>query len=162
MPFFDKELSKTIVTRAKLRNNFLQNKCEENRKLNAKQRNFCISLLWKVKKRNYETLNEKSVIDDKLFWKAVSPFLSDKIVGKSNIHLTENGELTKQDLDIQIYSNNKLFLDNVNDSTIKSILKCRNHPSIVAIRNQCENRASFSFSEVDKKFWKFDFESGCE
>ena len=99
MPFFDKELSKTIVTRAKLRNNFLQNKCEENRKLNAKQRNFCISLLRKVKKRHYETLNEKSVIDDKLFWKAVSPFLSDKIVGKSNIHLTENGELTKQDLE---------------------------------------------------------------
>ena len=99
MPFFDKELSKTIVTRAKLQNNFLQNKCEENRKLNAKQRNFCISLLRKVKKRNYETLNEKSVIDDKLFWKAVSPFLSDKIVGKSNIHLTENGELTKQDLE---------------------------------------------------------------
>ena len=29
----------------------------------------------------------------------MSPFLSDKIVGKSNIHLTENGELTKQDLE---------------------------------------------------------------
>ena len=99
MPFFDKELSKGIVTRTKLRNNFLQNKSEENRKLYAKQRNFCISLLRKVKKRNYESLYEKSVIDNKLLWKAVSPFLSDKIVGKNKIHLTENGELIKPDLE---------------------------------------------------------------
>ena len=99
MPFFDKELSKGIVTRTKLRNNFLQNKSEENRKLYAKQRNFCISLLRKVKKRNYESLYEKSVIDNKLLWKAVSPFLSNKIVGKNKIHLTENGELIKPDLE---------------------------------------------------------------
>ena len=99
MPFFDKELSKGIVTRTKLRNNFLQNKSEENRKLYAKQRNFCISLLRKVKKRNYGSLYEKSVIDNKLLWKAVSPFLSDKIVGKNKIHLTENVELIKPDLE---------------------------------------------------------------
>ena len=99
MPFFDKELSKGIVTRTKLRNNFLQNKSEENRKLYAKQRNFCISLLRKVKKRNYESLYEKSVIDNKLLWKAVSPFLSDKIVGKNKIHLTETVELIKPDLE---------------------------------------------------------------
>ena len=29
MPFFDKELSKTIMTRTKLRNDLRQNKCEE-------------------------------------------------------------------------------------------------------------------------------------
>ena len=34
---------------------------------------------------------------------------------------------------------------------MKAILKFRNHPGFVAIRNQCENRASFSFTEVDKK-----------
>ena len=99
MPFFEKELPKGTVTRTKLRNNFLQNKSEENRKLYAKQRNFCISLLRKIKKRNYESLYEKSVIDNKLLWKAVSPFLSDKIVGKNKIHLTENGELIKPDLE---------------------------------------------------------------
>ena len=43
MPFFDKELSKAIMTRTKLRNSFLQNKSEENKKLYAKQRNFCVS-----------------------------------------------------------------------------------------------------------------------
>ena len=56
MPFFDKELSKAIMTRTKLRNNFIQNKSEENRKLHAKQRNFCVYLLRKMKKRYYENL----------------------------------------------------------------------------------------------------------
>ena len=51
MPFFDTELSKAIMTRTKLHNNFLQNKSEQNRKLYAKQRHLCVSLLRKVKKR---------------------------------------------------------------------------------------------------------------
>ena len=55
MPFFDKELSQTIMTRTKLRNDLRQNKCEENRKPYAKQRNFCVTFLRKIKKRYYET-----------------------------------------------------------------------------------------------------------
>ena len=51
MSFFDTELSKAIMTRTKLHNNFLQNKSEQNRKLYAKQRHFCVPLLRKVKKR---------------------------------------------------------------------------------------------------------------
>ena len=43
MPFFNKELSKAIMTRTKLRNIFLQNRSEENRILYTKQRNFCLS-----------------------------------------------------------------------------------------------------------------------
>ena len=77
---------------------FLQNKSEENRKLDAKQRKFCVSLLRKIKKGYYENLNEKSVIDNKLFLKTVKLFLSEKIEGKNKIHSTENGELIKVDL----------------------------------------------------------------
>ena len=53
MLFFDKRLSKAIMTRTKLRNDFRQNKCEENRKFYAKQETF-VSLLRKMKKRYYE------------------------------------------------------------------------------------------------------------
>ena len=93
MLFFDKELSKT---RTKLRSNFLQNKTDKNRKLYAKQRNIWVSFSKNIKKK-YENLVEKSVIDNKLIWKTVKPFLSDKIVVKKKIHLTENGELIKTD-----------------------------------------------------------------
>ena len=99
MPFFNKELSKAIITRTKLRNIFLQNKSEENRIRYARQRNFCVSLLRKTKKEYYQNLNEKSVIDNKSFWKTVKPFLSDKTHGNDKIHLIENDELLKTDLE---------------------------------------------------------------
>ena len=53
MPFLNKDLSKAIMTRIKL-NIFLQNKSEENKIRYTKQRNFCVSLLRKTKKRYYE------------------------------------------------------------------------------------------------------------
>ena len=87
------------MRRTKLCNNFLHNKSDKNRKFYAKQRNFCVCLLRKFKKRYYKTLNEKAVIVNKLFWKAVKPFLSHKFVGKNKIHLTENGELIKTNLE---------------------------------------------------------------
>ena len=50
MSFFNKELSKAIMTRTKLHNIFLQNSSEENRIRYTKQINFCVSLLRKTKK----------------------------------------------------------------------------------------------------------------
>ena len=69
MPFFNKELSKAIMTQTKLRNIFLQNRSEENRIRYAKQRNFCVSLLRKTRNRYYKNLNETFVVDNKLFGK---------------------------------------------------------------------------------------------
>ena len=34
---------------------------------------------------------------------------------------------------------------------MKAILEYRNHPNIATIKNQCENRASFSFPKLDNK-----------
>ena len=34
---------------------------------------------------------------------------------------------------------------------MKTSLKYRNHSSIIAVKIQCKNRASFSVTEVDKK-----------
>ena len=94
------------MTRTKLRNIFLQNKSEENKIRYTKQINFCVSLLRKTKKRYYENLNEKSVVDNKLFWKTVKPLLSDKVMGKDHIHLVENDELIKTDLETAEMFNN--------------------------------------------------------
>ena len=131
-------------------------------------KDFCISLLRKTKKRYYENLNEKSVVDNKLFWKTVKPLLSDKVAGKDEIHLIENNELVKtdletaevlnnffsnivQNLDISRYSNDEPLVSNTNDATLKAILKYRNHPSIIAIQNKCKDKGSFNFIEVDQK-----------
>ena len=106
MPFFKKELSKAIMTRTKLQNIFLQKRGEENRIRYTKQRNFCVSLLKKKTKKRYENVNEKSVEDNKLFWKTVKLLLSDKVAGKDEIHLIENNELVKTDLETAEVLNN--------------------------------------------------------
>ena len=130
-------------------------------------RNFCVSLLRKAKKRS-ENLNEKFVVDNKLFWKTVKPLLSDNVAGKDEIHLIENNELVKtdletaevlnnffsnivQNLDISRYSNDEPLVSNTNDATLKAILKYRNHPSIIAIQNKCKGKGNFNFIEVGHK-----------
>ena len=67
--------------------------------------------LRKTKKRYYENLNEKSVVDNKLFWKTVKPLLSDKVGGKDKIHLIENNELVKTDLETTMVLNK--FFSNI-------------------------------------------------
>ena len=168
MPFFNKELSKAIMTRTKLGNIFPQNRSEENRIRYTKQINFCASLLRKIKKRYYENLNKKFVVDNKLFWKTVKPLLTDKVAGKNKIRLIENNELVKtdletaevfnnffsnivQNLDISRYSNDETLVINTNDATLKAILKYRNHTSIIAIRSKCKDKGNFNFIEVDQK-----------
>ena len=48
--------------------------------------------------RYYENVNEKSVVDENLFW-TVKLLLFDNIDGKDKIHFIENDELVKIDLE---------------------------------------------------------------
>ena len=96
MPFLTKELSKEIVTRFRLQS-YLKHRNDTNRLLYTKQRNSCVSLLRKTKKRYYDNLNKRCVIDNKLFWKAVKPFLSDKVMTIDTIYLTKKDKIIKTD-----------------------------------------------------------------
>ena len=78
IPFVTKDLSQTIMKRLELRNNYLKNKTDANRKLYRKQRNYCVSLLRKCKYNYYASLEEKKKSDNKLFWKVIKPSVSDK------------------------------------------------------------------------------------
>ena len=49
-PFLNKALLKAIMARTKLRNNFLKNRSEENKKNYIMQRHYCVSLLRKSKR----------------------------------------------------------------------------------------------------------------
>ena len=78
---------------------------------------------------------------------------------KDEIHLIENNELVKtdletaevlnnffsnivQNLDISRYSNDEPLVSNTNDANLKAILKYRNHPSIITIQNKCKDKGS--------------------
>ena len=92
MPFVTKDLSKAIMKRSKLRNNYLKKKTDTNRMLYKKQRNYCVSHLRKSKTSFYANLDEKKVPDNKLFWKVIKPLLSDKSCVKEQINLVGKGK----------------------------------------------------------------------
>ena len=55
----NKDFSKEIMARSRLRNKYIKNRNEENRAIYVKQRNYCVSLLRKSKKKYYENLDKK-------------------------------------------------------------------------------------------------------
>ena len=59
MPFMNSALSKEMMTRARLRNNFLKDRSEENKTKYSKQRSYCVSLLRKSKSKYLGNLNKK-------------------------------------------------------------------------------------------------------
>ena len=65
----------------------------ESRTKYKKQRNFCVSLLRKTKKKFYENLNPNLITDNKKFWKQVKPFFSDKTPLNNNIILLEDNKI---------------------------------------------------------------------
>ena len=85
LPFINKTLSKGIMKRTRLRNKFLKNRNDYNKREFSKQRNYCVSLVRKSKKLYYSNLDEKKVTDNKTFWKTIKPFLSDKTVSKEKV-----------------------------------------------------------------------------
>ena len=93
LPFMNKILSKEIMKRTRLRNKFLKDRNKENKSKYSKQRNYCVSLIRKMKKDYYSNLDVKEVTDNKTFWKTIKRFLSDKIVSTERITLIDNGEV---------------------------------------------------------------------
>ena len=84
-----KELHREIMKRSRLRNNLLRTKSQEDRLKYNKQRNFC-KLLRTAKKLYFTNFDIKKV-DNRSFWKTVSPnIFSTKCSKGDKIALNEN------------------------------------------------------------------------
>ena len=103
MPFITKDLSKAIMKRSRLRNNFLKNRTGKNKTSYTKQWNYCVSLLKKSRKKHFANLNEKDILDNKLFWKTIKPSFSDKIMTRNrrNLKKSEKEEKIKTELETE-------------------------------------------------------------
>ena len=168
-PFMNKELSKAIMTRSRLRNKFNKSKSIEDKIKYNKQRNFCVSLLRRTKRVYYENLDEKLITDNKKFWKTVKPFLSDKSMSNEKITLIENEEIITEDLKIaeilnSYFSNivanlnirdfshpSQIKEPDLNDPILNAINHYKYHPSIIAINNFWQNSKEFSFSLLSRE-----------
>ena len=112
-PFMTKTLSKEIMHRSKLKNNYNKIPTEENKKLYKKQRNFCVALL-KREKRNYYNNLELSIFkDNKTFWQTVKPLFSDKQkLIERNIVITDDGK---------VYTDNTIVAEKLNTFFIEAV-----------------------------------------
>ena len=87
LPFINKELSKAIMNSTRLRNVYLRKRSDENRKKYSKQRNYCVLLLRRTKRKYYSSLDEKSITDNKTFWRTSKPLPSEKSPSNAKITL---------------------------------------------------------------------------
>ena len=76
-----------MMNRSRLRNQFFKNRSVESRMKYNKQRNICVALLRKTKRKYYEALKLSDVKDNKTFRKTVKPLFGNKIKCKSQIGL---------------------------------------------------------------------------
>ena len=77
-PFMNKTLSRAIMKRSRLKNRFLKNPNNENELKYKKQRNYCVNVLNKAKKKYFNSLNNRNISNNKEFWKVVKPFFQKK------------------------------------------------------------------------------------
>ena len=145
-------LRKAIMRRSHLEKVYYKNKSEKSFKAYKKQKNFCSRLYKKERKRFFNNLNPSFVTDNKLFWKTIKPFFSNKGNYGSQIILVEKDEVL-QDNNLIAKELNKFFKntvstlniienwfitngssDGITDPIDKATEKHKFHPSIFLIR----------------------------
>ena len=157
------------MLRTKLRHQFLKKKTLEAINKYNKQKNTCVSVVKKAKRKYYENLDLKDINDNKKFWATVKPLFSNKIKLAENIFLDEPVEIIINEVKVaNVFNkyfvnmvpsmgitNNHSFLSNTNtsdDPLDKIIDKYKNHPSITCInKHMAKFELSSIFQPVTKK-----------
>ena len=130
-PFVTKKLRKAIMTRSRLKNKYNKNPNVENESLYKRQRNFCVSLLRKEKKKYYNNLDLNIFDDNKMFWRSIKPLFSDKQKALDrNIVIVENKK---------IFSDNKEVAEKLNNFFIEAVENLGIEPFEVNIGNTCSD-----------------------
>ena len=88
------------MKRSELESKYYKSSTIGNKNLYRKQKNFCSKLYKKERKKYYKNLNLKNITDNKLFWKTIKPFLSDKSTHASQITLVQNNNIVSDEKDI--------------------------------------------------------------
>ena len=95
--YVSKALRKAIMKRSYLEKLYFKNRTENSLKTYKRQKNYCSRLYKKERKEFFNNLNPSFVKDNKIFWKTIKPFFSDKGNLRSQIKLIENDELIQND-----------------------------------------------------------------
>ena len=118
----------------------------------------------KLKKKHYANLNHKDIADNKQFWRTFKPLLSEKSKSNEKITIAEDDKIKSEDKDnaellnyffsnavknlkIPEFSDSNPLAENIPHPIFNAILKYKNRPSIIAIKN-ARNGPGFYFCGV--------------
>ena len=100
-PFMNKELSKEIMARSKLRNKFNTHKTKTNWKNYTKQCIKCTHICREAVRLHFSKLYKNGVISDKKFWSTIKPFMNNKgCHDNNNFMLYERGNIVKDEVEV--------------------------------------------------------------
>ena len=167
-PFINKSVAKAIMNRSRVRNRFWKNPSEENRKAYNRQRNYCVNLIRREKRKYFDNLNVKDVTDKKTFWKTIKTHFSDKTGNSEKINLVDENIIISDDkviaetfsdyfsstisrLDIPFNREILANTENEKNPLDKAILTYKEHPSIQSIKSKYDESSKFSFREITEE-----------
>ena len=172
-PFMNKELSKAIMKRSKLRNRYNKFPTNENLTIYKKQRNLCVKLSRKTKRDYYSNLNINKITDNKQFWGSVKPLFSDKQKNRQKIVLIEEESILSKEYDVA-EKMNQYFVNAVSNLDIpdpffdsatedftgveKALKKFKEHPSFLKIKENYTFNEEFHFN--NKSVNEIEYEIG--
>ena len=98
------------MKRTRSKNKFINYSCEGNKRVYTAQRNMCVSLIRKVKKRLFRQSWYQKCTDNEKFRKTVKSFPTDEGMNHDKIILVENEEIILENKQISESSNNVLLM----------------------------------------------------
>ena len=118
-------------------------------------------------KEFFRSLNKTNLCENKKFWGAVKPLLSNKVASNEKIAPVEDDKIVEENknfasvlnkflsniitvLGIPQYNEAEPVSHNIGDPLMKVIMKYRFHPSLIAIKKNSQSSFSVSFSEVER------------
>ena len=164
-PFMTRALRKAVMLRSRLRNRYNKDQTVENWNKFRKQRSSCVKLFRREKRNYYNNLDISLVTENKKFWNTVKPFFSEKLQSSNKIVLIEDETIISNDVEvaetmneffvtatdslgINENSNYENTTEGITDPVDKAIYKFSNLPSILKIKDHCQNVGSFHFQKV--------------
>ena len=134
-PFMNKEHSKAIMIRSRLKNCYLRNQNDSNRAKYTKQRDYCVNLRRRVKRDYYNSLNINNINDNKNHyscWKGGVIINNGKVANDLNNFFSNIVDLLKIPENFKITNTSNHIEDNVE----KAIVEYNKHPSILQIKEK--------------------------
>ena len=171
-PHMNKRLSKSIMTRSRIRNKYNKWRSRENFLALKEAKKNCKKIAEEEKRNHFVKATENGIMSSKSFWKLTKPLLTNKgSTFKTNIQLVEDGIIINDDKEIaEIFNDHYINIvenatgtapSTVSNNTSQDqdrtnvnqiIENYKNHPSIEKIReNVPENELEFTLPFATKE-----------